>query len=279
MSTISFYACGKEPYNKLSNFALIEDSIEYNGLRFCSTEHAFQAQKYIEEQRVRFSVNGDLGNIGNMDIMFQLVFGDKWENKKKYWMKKHNIGIVAKMATNIKIGKKLGLIRDTTFISTDALWITILSSKFNMPTFKNILLSTNNAYLLEFDRGAKKTLPKWSGIIQDGILYGENLMGKYIMKIREKYQLIALLNTINKQNCSMFYPKLISELLKNDEEKCVEMSNTLNKELRDYCVSVVILNNNNTFGDYLEQNNPTIIFEIVNIGKEYYNLIVNACVK
>ena len=85
-------------------------------------------------------------------------------------MKKDNIGIIAKMATNPKIGKKLGLIRDNNFISSDELWINILTSKFNISTFKNILLQTENNYLLEFDRNAVRTNPIWSGIIKNNKL-------------------------------------------------------------------------------------------------------------
>ena len=183
---IKFYSCGIKPFYKLSNFALIKDGIEFDGLIFYSTEHAFQAQKYIREQRIRFSVEGDLGNI---DSGFKLVFGDEWEKKKKFWMKKDNIGIIAKIATNIKIGKKLGLIRDINFSSTNELWIEILTLKFNIIEFKNILKNTENKYLLEFDRGAKRMYLKnnisiWSGLIENDILYGNNLMGKYLMIIR-----------------------------------------------------------------------------------------------
>ena len=183
---INFYSCGIKPFYKLSNFALIKDGIEFDGLIFYSTEHAFQAQKYIKEQRIRFSVEGDLGNI---DSGFKLVFGDEWEKKKKFWMKKDNIGIIAKIATNIKIGKKLGLIRDINFSSTNELWIEILTLKFNIIEFKNILKNTKNKYLLEFDRGAKRMYLKnnisiWSGLIENDILYGNNLMGKYLMIIR-----------------------------------------------------------------------------------------------
>jgi hypothetical protein len=104
-------------------------------------------------------------------------------------MQKGNVGIIAKMATNIKIGKKLGLIRDNNFVSTDKLWIEILNKKFSILEFSNILKSTENKYLLEFDRGAKRSceknsIPKWSGIIHEDILYGNNLMGKYLMVIR-----------------------------------------------------------------------------------------------
>jgi predicted NAD-dependent protein-ADP-ribosyltransferase YbiA (DUF1768 family) len=183
---INFYSCGIKPFHKLSNFALIKDGIEFDGLIFYSTEHAFQAQKYIKEQRIRFSIEGDLGNI---DSGFKLVFGDEWEKKKTFWMKKDNIGIIAKMATNIKIGKKLGLIRDVNFSSTNELWIELLTIKFNIIEFKNILKNTQNKYLLEFDRGAKRMYFKnnisiWSGLIDDGILYGNNLMGKYLMIVR-----------------------------------------------------------------------------------------------
>ena len=183
---INFYSCGIKPFHKLSNFALIKDGIEFDGLIFYSVEHAFQAQKYIKEQRIRFSIEGDLGNI---DSGFKLVFGDEWEKKKNFWMKKDNIGIIAKMSTNIKIGKKLGLIRDINFSSTNELWIELLTLKFNIIEFKNILKNTTNKYLLEFDRGAKRmylknNIPIWSGLIENDILYGNNLMGKYLMIIR-----------------------------------------------------------------------------------------------
>jgi predicted NAD-dependent protein-ADP-ribosyltransferase YbiA (DUF1768 family) len=183
---IKFYSCGTSPFHKLSNFALIKDGVEFDGLIFYSTEHAFQAQKYTKEQRIRFSIEGDLGNA---DSGFKLVFGDEWEKKKKFWMKKDNIGIIAKMSTNIKIGTKLGLIRDVNFLSTNELWIELLTTKFNIIEFKNILKNTKNKYLLEFDRGAKRmyvknNIPIWSGLIEDGILYGNNLMGKYLMIVR-----------------------------------------------------------------------------------------------
>lgn len=180
---INFYACGKRPYNNFSNFSLIEEGIMYDDLLYYSTEHAFQSQKYIKEQRYRFSVNGDLGNV---ESGFKLVFGDDYKKKKEYWMKKNNIGIIAKMATKENIGEKLGLIRVDDFVSNHKLWLNILSSKFNITEYKNLLLSTNDTYLLEFDRGAQKNLPKWSGIIKNNKLYGENLMGNYLMIIRKK---------------------------------------------------------------------------------------------
>lgn len=124
---INFYACGKPPYNKFSNFAFIEEGIMYKNLLYYSTEHAFQSQKYIKEQRYRFSVNGDLENV---ESGFKLVFGDDYE-------KKNNIGIIAKMATKQNIGEKLGLIRIDDFESSHKLWLKILSSKFSIDEYKN----------------------------------------------------------------------------------------------------------------------------------------------
>ena len=173
---IQFFSNGKEPYYKMSNFNHIKDGIYFRGLKFNSTEHAFQAQKYILEDRIRFSVDGDLGGWDG----FKLV-NDKDVN---FWKKKDNIGIVAKMATDKKRGIKLGLRRNKDFESTMDLWIEILLLKYKKPEYKKILLSTNNLYLLEFDRGAKNKSSKWAGIIQNGVLYGDNLMGIYHMIVR-----------------------------------------------------------------------------------------------
>ena len=136
---------------------------------------------------MRFTIDDDLGNINR----FKLVFADNvYEKKQNFWMKKDNIGIIAKMSTNKKIGLKLGLRRNINFKSTDELWKKILNKKFAIDAYKNILINTNNYYLLEFDKGAKNKFDKhnmtlfWSGLIKDNILYGNNQMGKYLMDIR-----------------------------------------------------------------------------------------------
>ena len=186
-SVLNFWSNSKKPFCNLSNFALIPNGIEYDGLIYPSTEHAFQAQKYIESQRYRFSVKGDLGIWDGL----KLVYDSKdYEKKYKYWSKKSNIGIIAKMATNEKIGKKLKLIRNKNFRSTDDLWIKILEKKYSIKYFNDLLKSTDDIYLLEFDRGSNKksnTKPVfWGGLISDNRLYGNNQMGKYIMEIRNK---------------------------------------------------------------------------------------------
>jgi predicted NAD-dependent protein-ADP-ribosyltransferase YbiA (DUF1768 family) len=177
--------CG---FYKFSNFQYIEGGIQPfdDELVFISTEHAFQSRKYAKKDRIRFSVNGDLGNIDG----FSLVFREKdHEKKREYWMKKGNIGVIAKMATNEKLGKKLGLERNQDFVSTDELWIQIITCKYRKEEFKQILTNTEDIYLLEFDRMAYhrfNTLPAfWGGIIIDNKLWGENQMGNYLMHVRD----------------------------------------------------------------------------------------------
>ena len=46
-------------------------------------------------------------------------------------------------------------------------------------------MSTGSDYLIEFSRSAKRNPSYWAGLCQDGILYGHNTMGNYIMTIRE----------------------------------------------------------------------------------------------
>ena len=186
--TLNFWSNGKPDYYKLSNFQYIEGGIQPfdDKLVFASTEHAFQSCKYAEKDRPRFSVNGDLGTVEG----FRLVFKEKeYEKKRDYWMKKGNIGIVAKMATNEKLCKKLDLERNPDFKSTNELWIQILLYKYRKEEFKQLLKSTNDIYLLEFDRMAYHrfggSLAFWGGNIIDNKLWGKNLMGKYLMHGRK----------------------------------------------------------------------------------------------
>ena len=185
---INFWSNGKVPFHNLSNLASIPDGINYDGIIYPSTEHAFQAQKYIQNQRQRFSITGDLGVWNGLRLVYKT---EDYEKKYKKWSKKANIGIIAKMATNEKIGKKLGLIRDENFHSTDELWMKILRKKYSIKYFGDLLKSTGDIYLLEFDRRANHRFAGsnsfWGGLICNNTLYGNNQMGKYLMEIRNNH--------------------------------------------------------------------------------------------
>tara|TARA_B110000483_G_scaffold238448_1_gene315104 strand:- start:430 stop:966 length:537 start_codon:yes stop_codon:yes gene_type:complete len=174
---IKFHSNSTKPFNKLSNFANINEGIELDGLIYPSSEHMFQSQKFIIEDRLRFSVGGDLGNWTGFSLVSIKTFD--------YWKKKDNIGIIAKMATSKKMIKKLGLTNLEDFQSNDKIWKTILTKKYNITEFKEVLEKTGDLYLLEFDRNAIRRPSYWGGNFLDDVLYGENRMGNYIMEIRK----------------------------------------------------------------------------------------------
>lgn len=169
---ISFFSNAKEPLNKLSNFHEALIKVFHN--KYISTEHAFQSRKFLEPDQERFTIDGDLGSEDSFELL---------KINKEYWMKKKNIGIIAKMATN---AKNIKLKKDKDFKSSWKLWKKILKAKFKIPEFREILLSTGDLYLLEFSRSSKKIENFWGGLIENNVLYGNNMMGKYLMKIRDK---------------------------------------------------------------------------------------------
>jgi predicted NAD-dependent protein-ADP-ribosyltransferase YbiA (DUF1768 family) len=188
---VKFYSNASKPYYKLSNFAQIKEGIDVDGIVYPSTEHAFQAQKFIPEDRKRFSTTGD---IGKASTGFKLVYPKEGkaevEKKRDFWMKKENIGILAKMASDEEMSKKLGLTRVKNFLSSDELWMKILRAKYSVKEFKDILLSTDDHYILEFEKSAKRRAetgdaPYYAGLIDDNKLYGKNKMGIYLMNIRD----------------------------------------------------------------------------------------------
>lgn len=48
----------------------------------------------------------------------------------------------------------------------------------------DILLGTNTKVLVEFDKGATTRKVHWGGAVKDGVVMGDNVMGKYLMMIR-----------------------------------------------------------------------------------------------
>ena len=183
--------------NQLSN--LYECSLQYKGSFYPSIEHIFVSLKFQEKDRHRFMIDGDLGHYPALITYGELFYGKKiglggYTKNMEYWKKRKCIGIIAKISSNIKYYRKLGL-QHIPEISDDEKMIIfkdILQIKFDIPFFRHILLKTCGFYLVEFSRSAKRNYQngikeKWTGYIENQLLYGHNYMGYILMDIRNNY--------------------------------------------------------------------------------------------
>lgn len=210
MMNIKFYSNATPPYNELSNFHyapfifspghmsetmknVYPHLIEWLGvgLIFSSSEHLWQALKSKDKTTFLKFTRG--GEFDTMTAEFFEKVDKKADGASKvaYWSKKNNVGIVPKMVSTHS--RQLGLTNYETrdlYLSEDqqqAVWLDILRQKYvQNPSLRKLLRDTGNTvYLLEFDKGAKSTGAYWGGYIDsDGLLYGQNKMGIYLMLLR-----------------------------------------------------------------------------------------------
>ena len=176
----------------LSNLAL-GPMFEFEGLSFFTAEHAYMAHRVDAESRERFSVTGDLGCFENMKKnpktmawWLKLAFNKKGKN---FWEVNSMDGQIAKQATKEDACKILKLkIVTKTLPSNDEeweLWKFILSAKFAAnANARDVLLASDNCLLVETAR-FQPELSKWGGLVKNGVLLGNNTMGRYLCRVRE----------------------------------------------------------------------------------------------
>lgn len=191
-----YFGSGAGIYD-FSNFS--ESKFHLWGFDWPSSEHAYQAAYRCEKECwARFAVGGDLATL---EAGLPLVFrADEVARKLRFWgaksTRKAMVGIVAKMAVRPESAARIGLklrkwsddIRDLAEIR--ALFTEILLAKYRAnPLAARKLVATGTATLVEFDRGAgRKTAagkpPLWTGLVKEGKLQGQNLMGELMMEVR-----------------------------------------------------------------------------------------------
>ena len=197
---------GKTPkereLRRLSNFWRLDQPLELWGLRWRTSEHAYQAYaKVHRDDWPRLAVGGDLDDLDKLAAFYPDE--DTARKKINHWNGKGvypMAGIVARMAVNPAHNRKLQpplrlddykcLVR-MRVVSQEDLWGKILSAKAEASVeYAGTLKSTGDDYLVEFDRGAKRRSlagdpPFWTGMVDDdGTLYGENFMGRCQMRLR-----------------------------------------------------------------------------------------------
>ena len=202
---VNFYSGGVRPFCKLSNFfaARVTSGLDV----YPTSEHLYQSLKCMPNDRVHFQVGGKFSSFESgqsliwPDSKHTPNAGDiKASSKKKgdSWKPKEMLGVMAKMAVAPARTKKLRIQRlpkaewlpMATYERARSVWIPILQSKFQNVDLAALLISTGDAYLLEFDRRAKsnqeksRSVSRWGGMVRDSVLFGENWMGRLIMEVR-----------------------------------------------------------------------------------------------
>ena len=187
--------------SELSNFAFLEEPIQYKGMEWNTAEHAYMAQRVAKEDRHRLAAGGDLADLSDSSVA--LVYGISDQNaiakKRKYWSAKGKRpampGIIAKMATKPVTAKRLGLklkkwceekVAEQDLIDA---FVPILVAKYRTnPASRKILLDTGKATLVEFSRSAIRDPQgsRWTGLVDkdNGFLHGGNLQGRIHMIVR-----------------------------------------------------------------------------------------------
>ena len=179
-----------------SNFAAIEGGMLLDGHIWPSTEHYFQAWLRVDpEDWHRLALGGDLSSLDALKLLYAPEVAAK---KIRHWTFSAEpicVGIVAKMVVNPDWNRKLAtplklVTRDVSPKQMSDLWMRILTTKFEAcPQFRTALKASGNKLLVEFDRMAKSKSDKgkepfWTGMVKDGVIYGHNMMGKYMMSVR-----------------------------------------------------------------------------------------------
>lgn len=130
----------KDCYAFLSNFALCE--VEFEGDKYSTIEHAFQAAKTFNKE-------------------------------ERALIREANTPAIAK-----QLGKKVTLRKDWEDVKVDIMY-NLLKQKFSIPEFKEQLLATGNAKLIEGNHWNDKFWGVCNG-------EGRNMLGELLMQIREE---------------------------------------------------------------------------------------------
>lgn len=162
------------PNHLLSNYAYVSDKVEVFGECYVSSEHAFQSRYFGPPHAEWFACSGKLSDINSG---FQYCFRERAKEKMAVWItnERNNIGVLAEVAKNKLVGKKTQLNAITPDYN---MWEPILQSKFRAGKFRDALLATGNAYLVDDSTSS----------VKNNKLRGDNMMGKYLMRIRDAIQ-------------------------------------------------------------------------------------------
>jgi len=199
---IVFFSARGKGVREFSNLYELDVPIKYKGRTFAHTEAGYQSEYRCEEEfRDMFALpDGMFATLEGAEHVYNKP--EEAARARKSWgsVKGRNpmSGIVAKMAVKPDRAKKLGIkLRCSKDDPQDLdeikrIFKELLYLKFTRnPKLGRMLLETGDKILVEWDKGAgRQTLagkpPLFSGILKDGKILGQNLMGRLLMRTRKR---------------------------------------------------------------------------------------------
>jgi len=208
----TFFSNAKRPWNAFSN--LYTTPVTYAGDEYPSVEHAFHAQKFLD--KTPFTTRGVFGDpTNNFERGWTAYFAaktPKGKNAEKVAQqltsrhrreKKNTMGVLARMVNTLSkdpnLRDRLGLVLDpawTFHASHETLWLELIRSKFEAPALRELLMSTGDTYLIEYQKVATVNGEEWihfysayydsaTGECKHANNPRSNAIGKFLMKTRE----------------------------------------------------------------------------------------------
>ena len=187
---------------ELSNFAYLEEPLQYKGLEYNSSEHCYMAMRVVRKHRYRFAVGGDLSDLTDASVSAVYGISDAQQiaKKRKYWSAKGTRpampGIIAKLATKPSVAARLQIELKKGWNEERRseqelidIFVPILIAKYRAnPKLKEVLINTGKDTLVEFSKSAVRdpSTSRWTGLMdkETGMLHGGNLQGRIHMIVR-----------------------------------------------------------------------------------------------
>ncbi len=173
--SVTFHSTAE--YSEFSN--LFECEIRMGPLRFPSASHAFHCLGKVEGPYEDWCIGG---KFADWDYVLDIVNEHRTKPlRKEFWKKRKLIGLLAKQV--IRHPKTFGVRLKPSDSDTKERWFPIFHAKFQ-GELKSKLLNTSGV-LVSLDKKAMKRDSTWGGIVHNGVLYGQNIMGHLLTDFRD----------------------------------------------------------------------------------------------
>ena len=194
-------------------------------LTFPSAEHAFVCLQYATENYQDWCIGGKFA-----DWDYVLGIRREHEDTDPPWKEKKLIGELAIYA--LQHPKTFGLKTkpmDVAMATSKERWFPIFHAKYQ-GELKDVLLNTTGT-IVQYDDQARERPWRWGGLVHNGVLYGENILGHLLTEFRDMIRPKEVLEVVHKSTLDVVDEKF--EKAKT-EGKVVDLTDERPKKKRKH---------------------------------------------